>query len=292
MGKYENSLIVFIDKFKEIKSSFNDVLFNKSFNTDIIKVNIEMVKNHRYAITDNIWNINDEENSRFIATLLLLTRLYANEYSDDIGIISNMLDKDKSLSKKLIIDILTNKQKKISDFARVNGISNDFIIFFSIFIAYPYREAVAKIIQQELNLKDHSSGFCPVCGHWPGMSYIVEKEGKKLMACICCGTVWSFKRLKCSFCLSSESNDLGFLNIEGDDAISAYTCDSCRRYLKTGKIENANTDLPEEKLFVDYMSSGNIDIVALQNKYLQESMLGTRFDGPNDHKIDLYIKNY
>ncbi len=61
----------------------------------------------------------------------------------------------KKTFNEFIIDILTNKQKKISDFTRFHGISNDFITFFSIFIANPYREAVASIIQQEFNLKNY-----------------------------------------------------------------------------------------------------------------------------------------
>ncbi len=292
MSNNQYSVANFYTKFKELKSSYKNILFDRSFNIDLVRDNIEMIKNQRYAITDKIWNINEEDNSRFTSALLKLTGNYANEYLLNIGKVSNMLNNDISISKDFIVDILTNKQKKISDFARFNGISNDFMTFFSIFIANPYREAVASMIQQEFNLKDHFSGFCPVCGHWPGMSYIVEKEGKKIMACICCGTVWRFKRMKCSFCLTSDNELLGYLNIEGEDEISAYTCDKCRRYIKTRRIEKGHIDINKDMIFYDYMNSGNVDIAALQNKYLQESMLGTRFDGPNDSKIDLYIKNY
>lgn len=292
MNRNENSLLNFIGNYKELRISFKEILFDKSFSTDGMKDNIVRITKQKYFIDRNLWILNDEKHSQFTSDLLILISDYAHEYGGDIEKITAHLAKEKKFSHELITDILSDNQKKISDLSRRLGISIDFITFFSLLLAFPYRESVAKQIQQHIDLRRHMSGFCPVCGHWPAMSYLVEKEGKKFMACLCCGSVWSFKRLKCSFCLTTDPDQLGFLNIQDDDTIAAYTCDSCRRYLKTGKIESAETDLPDEKLFLDYMSSGMVDIAALQNKYLQESMLGTRFDGPDDPKLDFYIKNY
>jgi len=286
----DNTVQNFIAQFKELKNSSNDLLFNKSFNINIVEENIELVKQKRYVISDEIWNIEEKNNHKFLSLLLELIGQHADEYAENIEKISSIFNKDVTFSKEFTLDVLYNKQKKISDFARSKSLSIDFLTFFSIFSAFPYRNSVAQFVQSKENLADHISSYCPVCGHWPGMSYIIEKDGRKFMACICCGTVWSFNRLKCSFCFSTDKDALGYLNIEGKDEISAYTCDSCRRYLKTRSISKDNTEISEDMILSDYMNSSHVDIAALQNKYLQEWIIGTRFDGPRDERIDDYLK--
>lgn len=290
MNNNGNSVVSFIKRYNELKNSYKEILFNKSFNKNIVEKNIELVKQKRYAISDEIWNIEEKNNYQFLLLLLKLIGKHVSEYKKDIEKMNNILNKDVSFSKEFTLDILTNKQKKITDFARSKSISIDFLTFYSLFATYPYRESVAQLIQSEENLEEHISGYCPVCGHWPGMSYIIGKEGKKIMACICCGTHWSFRRLKCSFCLTSDKDALGYLNVEGEDEISAYICDNCRRYLKTKRIESEKIDFSKESPLLDYMCTGFIDIAAMQNKYLQESMLGTRFDGPKDKNIEFYLE--
>jgi len=292
MNNHEEPLNEFITGFKEIKEHYRSALFDRSFQNDLLKNNLEMIRNRKYAITDSLWQIPEKEHGGYFISLLELTHRYAKEYAEDIEKISMMIRENETAMITFITDILTNKQKKLHDFARKHKISIDFITFLAIFSAFPYREAVADAIRQEISLKNHVSGFCPVCGHWPGMSYITEKEGKKIMACICCGTVWSFQRMRCSFCLSSDPDQLAFLTIEGEEGISAYTCDSCRRYLKTVKMDRFPDDFKQERILLDFMSSGTLDIAALQNKFLQESILGTRFDGPSDPRIESYIKCY
>lgn len=290
MNKNNDTVNDFVKSFNELQNSYREVFNNKSFDKNLISKNIALVKNKRYAITDEIWDIDEEFNIKYLSSLLDIIKQFAKEYQNDIESFKNIFDEKDSFSKEFILDVLTNKQKKLIDFARNNNITNDFLTFFAIFSAYPYRKAVADLIKTEINLEEHISGFCPVCGHWPGMSYILGKEGKKIMSCICCGTHWSFRRMKCSFCLTSDKDALGYLNVEGEDEISAYICDKCRRYLKTKKIEKDTIDFSKNLPIVDYMCSGYIDIASLQNKYLQEPILGTRFNGPNDKHIELYLE--
>ncbi len=283
------TLIDFTVAYDKLKDS-NTNLFNNSFDKNIISKNISLITEKRYAITDDIWNIDEEQNFRFISALNELLKSHAKEYSDNIEKISNIFNKDIPFSKKFTLNVLKNECKIILDFANSNNLSNDFITFFSILSAFPYRDTVASFVKSKVNLREHISGFCPVCGHWPGISYLTEKEGKKIMACICCGAVWSFRRMKCSFCLSSNKDVLGYLNIENEKEISAYTCDTCRRYLKTIRIGDEEDIFETKWHIIDYLSSGDLDIAALQNKYLQEPILATRFQGPLDEHLDLYIK--
>jgi formate dehydrogenase maturation protein FdhE len=80
------------------------------------------------------------------------------------------------------------------------------------------------------------------------------------------------------------------LNIEGEEGISAYTCETCRRYLKTIKIPENRGPFLHEEIIMDYLCSGDMDIAAMQNKFVQESVLGTRFTGPDDPHLDFYVQ--
>lgn len=275
----------FIDAFLELKNERAD-LFN-NFNKDIIEKNIPLIAEKKYAITNETWNFDEEQNFRYLINFFNLLKSSAGEYAEDIEKLSEIFGKDISFSKQFTLDILKNEHKTIFDFARKNKLADDFISFISLFSAFPYREAVADYIKNKINLSDHISGFCPVCGHWPGVSYI-SKEGKKVMACVCCGTQWKFRRMMCSFCFTTDYNLLGYLNVDGENEISAYTCDKCRRYLKTKKAEDKETFSTKEIIY-DYLCSGHIDIAALQNKYVQEPVLSTRFQGPLDSNINSYI---
>ena len=295
MKKEKNMFMDFINSYQDLIKSYAKYFNDNSFNQKIAETNIQLLKEKKYVITDEIWNIDEEQNLRFIFNLTELLKSYGKEYIKDVENLWNTFNNDIPFSRQFTINVLQNKHKIIFDFAKDKGLSNDFITFFSIFIAYPYREAVASFVKSKsdsyrIELKNHVSGFCPVCGHDASISYLTEKEGKKIMACIHCSSYWLFRRLKCSFCLTEDKNALGYLNIEDEKEVSAYVCDKCRMYLKTIRIkDDDNVYAVKWRAIIDYLSSGDIDIAAIQNKYLKETILGTRFNGPNDPNIELYL---
>jgi formate dehydrogenase maturation protein FdhE len=290
MKKEKFTFLNFINFYQELIGSYAKNFSDNSFNMKIVQKNVQLIKEYKYALTDEIWNIDEEQNHKFITGFIKLLKSYAKEYIKDIKYIENILLNNIPFSRQFTIDILQNKHKIVFDFAKDNGLGNDFISFFSIFLAYPYREAAASFVKSKIELKNHVSGFCPICGHWPGISYLTEKEGKKIMACIHCDTYWLFPRLKCSFCSTTDKNALGYLNIEGKKKVSAYVCEICRKYLKTVRIKDESY-LYTEKLhaIVDYLSSGDIDIAAIQNNYIQEPILSTINHDSNNSHIKLYL---
>ena len=263
-------------------------IFKSSFDKNIITKNIKLIKDNRFAIIDEIWNINKKENNNFLLSILDLIEKYTPEYNNDVKKLNTLFDSQDSRSKELILFILKNDIKNLAKFASENKLTNEFLTFFSIFSAYPYRNAVTKFIEKKYDLNTHVSGFCPVCGHWPGMSYIVGEKGIRHMACICCGAHWTFKRLQCSFCLTNKKGTMEYLHVEDEDWISAYTCDDCRRYIKTVRVESEKIDFKKEIPMIDYLNSSFIDIAAIQNKYVQDSILGIKFSSPYDKNIEKY----
>ena len=286
----DDSIAKFFKAYNQLRISSAELFYEKAYDKNLVINNMILIREGRYVIEDSIWKIDKEGNHKYIAEFIKLLGSHIPEFGKNYTIINEALKNNPDYSKDLILLILTNQSKKISDFGREMGLSNDFLTFFSLFSGLAYREAVKDFVTDTQIFHNHISGFCPICGHWPGMSYIVGQEGKKILVCLCCNAQWSFNRLRCSFCLSSEKDSLAFLNVEGEDEISAYTCENCRRYIKTKKISKDHK-LTGYIPIMDFMNSGFIDIAAMQNKYIQESLLGTRFNGPHDYNIKQFLES-
>lgn len=268
----------------------NEKYFSASLNEKNIEKSRELVRDFRYALNGKMWRIKKENNHSFLISLLQIFLNHIPDYTRDIETIDTLLASGSPESHELIKIILSNDQKSLLKITRENDLSIEFMTFFSIFSAYGYRNSLSKAIMAEYSLEKHISGICPVCGHWPGIAYLVGKKGTRRMSCICCGTSWSFKRLTCSFCLTTDKDKLSYLNIDVDDTVSAYVCENCRRYLKTVRIDLEYVELNEGKPIIDYLNSSFLDIAALQNSYIQESLLGTRFDSPESKEYTEYRK--
>ena len=263
-------------------------LFSGSFDKKMVASNIELIKRKRYAITDSIWRIKEKENKKFLRELLAVIMKNSPDFKKEIDALTDVLESGDTAGE-IILSILQNRFRDLTGFIRQHGLTNEFFTLFSLFAAYQYRNSVMSYVKDSHDFTSHHSGLCPVCGHWPGVAYIIGETGTRLMSCICCGAQWNFKRLRCSFCLTSDKEHLSYLNIDGEETVSAYTCDTCRRYIKTVKVDGDAAGITGERALTDYLSSGLIDIAALQNKYVQESLLVTKFSGPEDDHLDAYI---
>jgi formate dehydrogenase accessory protein FdhE len=275
MNKNEKSSEDFILDYQDLKKSFQKLFEDRSFKKRKVKKNINVLDSGDYIVKDNVWSISKKENHDYIKSLLSLVMEQGGKYCESALKLSTQLQKSSSLSKRFVLNVLMNKEDKVMGLAKKADVGDDFISFISIFAAFPYRDSVSQFVQSLMNLDEKVSAYCPVCGHWPGISYIVGKEGKRKMVCMCCGFMWKFRRMKCFFCLSSEINSLGYLNVEGEESVMAYTCDNCQRYIKAIKVEEDKDVSTKEWAIVDYMNSGFIDIAARQNDYLQVPILWT-----------------
>jgi FdhE protein len=78
-------------------------------------------------------------------------------------------------------------------------------------------------------------GECPTCGSAPMMGTLIpvaEGRGRQL-ACGCCRTRWTFKRVACPFCANEDANRLGVLELEGEPGLRLDVCEECKGYVKT-----------------------------------------------------------
>jgi FdhE protein len=84
-------------------------------------------------------------------------------------------------------------------------------------------------------------GYCPICGSFPAMAVIRDKEGQRWLHCSTCAYEWRFSRVVCPFCEKEAPAGMDFFFIDDRKQDAAFTCDHCRKYLITlNRSDNLN----------------------------------------------------
>ena len=104
---------------------------------------------------------------------------------------------------------------------------------------------------------------CPTCGALPVMARLVDQAAgrERQLACGCCATRWSFKRLGCPYCGNEAAERLAVLELEGPAGLRLDVCESCKGYVKT------YTGKGEEALFLSDWPTLVLDAMAAERGY-------------------------
>ncbi len=93
---------------------------------------------------------------------------------------------------------------------------------------------VEKMVERVVPLADELQwlkGYCPICGSWPQMGFIRDKEGQRWLRCSFCAHEWRFTRVACPFCETDDHDKLEILYAEERPSERVELCHACRRYL-------------------------------------------------------------
>lgn len=191
-------------------------------------------------------------------------------------------DSEIDLSE-LVRRVITGDGLYLSELSRNWNSPVDRVAFFAIYLARPFRKAVADEVPATWEL-----GYCPTCGLWPRMAHIDSKTGIRRLWCAGCETVWPFARLVCPFCLETEQKKLGYLKIASNDQYRLYTCDTCRRYLKT-KIDDSSLNGSEIDFETEYLLTTSLDLTASFENYIQDFIGFAAFDLQDNAAAQRYL---
>ncbi|MBU1636600.1 formate dehydrogenase accessory protein FdhE [bacterium] len=186
---------------------------------------------------------------------------------------------------KLLEFIFSNQGPDIARIVRQHGLSFDLMSMFAVYYGRPYRAHAAKRLLKDVDLKLWTAGYCPVCGHWPSLSHLHDKEGNRHLWCLHCGTIWPFKRLTCPFCLNEDYQKLDFVTPETNEPYRAQVCSKCKRYVKEIRTNLPLDDVPFDAVFLGTIS---LDAAVRQEGYIQESPLNVRYEDPEGNELLLY----
>jgi FdhE protein len=118
-------------------------------------------------------------------------------------------------------------------------------------------EGTQSLIQ---NLVWHK-GYCPLCGSFPELSYLKEKEGQRWLKCSLCGHEWRFMRTKCPFCENDDHEKMELYFVVGREHERAELCYQCKRYIVNIDMRNCAEEVVTEvaaigMLYLDILAQG------------------------------------
>lgn len=126
----------------------------------------------------------------------------------------------------------------------------------------PLQGKLAALLEGQLHWR---RGYCPLCGHLPAMGRLVRpgkgRGRERELVCSCCQMRWSYQRIGCPFCGSTEQKQLKIIGLDDEPALRIDTCDSCKAYLKTYTGEG------EEEVALADWSTLHLDLVAQEKGF-------------------------
>ena len=113
----------------------------------------------------------------------------------------------------------------------------------------PFLLHYARALAPDVQTERWRRGSCPICGGEPDLAFLDEESGARHLVCSRCDSQWLFPRVRCPFCNSSEPRDIAYYPSE-DGRHRLYTCQGCKRYLKTVDLRKARrrVQLPVERI--------------------------------------------
>jgi FdhE protein len=151
------------------------------------------------------------------------------------------------------------------------GLEADVLAFALAQAAKPVVEKRAEILQPLIKGLDWNKGFCPICGSFPELSLLREKEGQRWLRCGFCSNTWRFHRSTCPFCDAQEPGGLEIMFVEGREYERVEVCHQCKKYMPGMDIRNLVNEVVLEVAGFALMP---LEAIAQEKGFLP--MLGSR----------------
>jgi FdhE protein len=135
--------------------------------------------------------------------------------------------------KSIFTDLLQENNERIDEAAKQLDIEHNVLIFFLYNSINPSVRLGAEQLSVYLDRQDPwQQGYCPICGSPPVLS-VLKDESRRFLICSFCWHAWSAKRSICPFCDQRDKKSLGYFFSEEEKEYRVYTCDYCKKYMKT-----------------------------------------------------------
>ncbi len=124
-------------------------------------------------------------------------------------------------------------QQGIHDLSAELSMDESILLFFLYHCTWPSIARHADLMMDSnQTAKNWDQGYCPVCGSPPSLAFLTE-NGARILVCEFCRHQWPFKRILCPSCGNADAKSINYFFSEEDQTYRVYTCDACRKYLKT-----------------------------------------------------------
>jgi FdhE protein len=125
----------------------------------------------------------------------------------------------------------------------------------------PFIERLAESYKPLIQNLDWHRGYCPICGSFPELSYLIENEGQRWLRCSLCSHEWRFMRTKCPFCENDDHDKMEFYFVEDRSHERAEICYRCKRYLVSIDLRKCSDEVVLEvaalgMIYLDILAQG------------------------------------
>jgi formate dehydrogenase maturation protein FdhE len=127
----------------------------------------------------------------------------------------------------------------------------------------PYLSWAAEQVMPYVDQGRWKRAYCPVCGGAPDLATLDEEAGARHLVCSRCDGQWSYRRVGCPFCGTTDHTKLSYYLSE-DGVYRLYVCRACQRYLKTVDLRQAGRAI---LLPVERITTVAMDAAAQQEGY-------------------------
>jgi FdhE protein len=139
----------------------------------------------------------------------------------------------------LFTSILKGNDGPFEKAAKVASIEKNVLTFITYSSIKPSVTLCAEQLSVYLKQQDPwQKGYCPICGSSPVLS-MLEGEGERSLICSFCWHQWPVKRVFCPHCDTTDSNILHYFFSENEKEYRVYTCENCKKYIKTIDMRNS-----------------------------------------------------
>ncbi len=134
--------------------------------------------------------------------------------------------------------VFGGSEDEASEIAGRIGLEAAILAFALAQAAKPVVERRAEILHPLIKSLAWDKGVCPVCGSFPDLSLLKEKEGQRWLRCGFCSNMWRFHRTACPFCDAQEPGGLEIIFVEGRDYERVEVCHHCKKYIPGIDLRN------------------------------------------------------
>jgi FdhE protein len=279
LDSFASDLIVFFERCGALP------LFKKMPLKEDIEQRKQRLSEGRYLLRPCGIELRQNEANEIAFELLELLSKHLVDKKDEVNAIVDAFAQEKIIANDFLLQIIKNEGNHIKKIIRDNNLAEDIFTFLAVYFARPFREFTANYLLEGIDKLNWFNGYCPVCGHWPGLAHINSESGQRTLWCLCCSTKWIFKRTQCAFCLNEDHNALKIINPENEESYRVQVCKKCKRYLKEVRSGNTVIDFPFDKY---YLGTLPLDIIAEQEGYIQESILTVRYNNADGNELLMY----
>ncbi|MCA1961725.1 MAG: formate dehydrogenase accessory protein FdhE, partial [Desulfomonile sp.] len=130
-----------------------------------------------------------------------------------------------------VSDLLAGRYNAMEGTARSANVDPEMLEFALAWLVKPFAEKRAEFLKARIGDLQWFKGYCPVCGSWPALSLLREKEGHRFLRCSFCAHEWRFMRTKCPLCETEDQGSLELLYSEDRPTEHALVCHACKKYV-------------------------------------------------------------